>query len=208
MRALACCGASRSSQSRISLANSSFDCAMIFFFMVEPAKRLITLTGNFQWMFEVTASEGDRIEISCNPRINTVTNPDGSKSIRYGNLLMALGLSVLEFYIKGPTPFHDRGFTTKDAYNRTPFTEGGKLVVEDVVISPVSPLPFEDSPVKLLIKGRFIEGCRTRKHSAFLPISHAPPTGEETTLTLVHYGTTRLRISQFPTSAEQDSNRK
>ena len=161
-----------------------------------------------QGMFEVTASEGDRIEISCNPRINTVTNPDGSKSIRYGNLLMALGLSVREFYIKGPAPFHDRGFTTKDAYNRTPFTEGGKLVVEDVVISPVSPLPFEDSPIKLLIKGRFIEGCRTRKHSAFLPISHAPPTGEETILTLVPYGTTRLRISQFPTSAEQDSNRK
>jgi len=151
-------------------------------------------------MLKVTAGEGDRIEILCNPRINTVTNPDGSKSIRYGNLLMALGLSAREFYIKGPAPFHDRGFTTKDAYNRTPFSEGGKLVVEDVVISPVSPLPFAEAPVKLLVKCRFIEGCRMRKHSACLPVSHASHTGEPATMTLVPYGTTRLRISQFPTS--------
>lgn len=161
-----------------------------------------------QGMLRVAAGTGDRIEILCKPEINSVTNPDGSKSIRYGNLLMALGLSAREIYIKGTPPFHDRGFVTTDAYNRTPFTAEGKLVVEDVVTSPVLPLPFAEAPVKLLIRGRVLEGCRMKKHSAYLPVSGAASAGEAITLTLVPYGTTRLRISQFPISEGPDNDRK
>lgn len=151
-------------------------------------------------MIRIAAREGDRIEIHCHPKCNTVTNPDGSKSIRYGNLLMAFGLPAREIYIKGTRPFHDRGFISTEKYNKTPFIDGDQVIIEDIINCPVSALPFSEAPVKLIVKGRYVEGCRMKKHSAGLPLPLAYALGEETSLTLVPYGTTRLRISQFPAS--------
>lgn len=149
-------------------------------------------------MIHVAATEGDVIVILCKPGINIVTNPDGSKSIHYGNLLMVLGLSAEEVYIKGTKPFYDRGFVTSDSFNVTPFTGDGELVIESVSRTPPAAWPFSSGPVSLTLKGRYVENFRIRKHSARLPYARGPVLGNETVITLVPYGTTRLRISHFP----------
>jgi len=153
-------------------------------------------------MVSITASMGDVIEILCPYRINIVTNPDGSKSIRYGNLLMAMELPASEIYIKGQRPFHDRGFVTKALFNKTPVivpdSRGDQLLITGVMRSPVQALPFAGAPVSLVVKARYVKGCRFRRHSAYLPLPEAEVSHEETTMTLVPYGTTRLRISHFP----------
>jgi len=151
-------------------------------------------------MIHVAAKEGDVIEISCKLQIKTVTNPDGSKSIRYGNLLMALELEAREIYIKGKKPFHDRGFATSDDYNRTPFMQGDRIVVEEILHNQVSVLPFSGAPVKLIVKGVYFEGGRIKRHSAQMPLHNAAAPGRPAVLALVPYGTTRLRISHFPSA--------
>ncbi len=152
---------------------------------------------SYDKMLRVPARQGDIIELSCTPKINIVTNPDGSKSIRYGNLLMALGLTAKEVYIKGKKPYHDRGFVTDDRYDRAPDMKGYLLIINDIIQSPIQSMPFSEAPVKLIVTGRYVQGFRIRKNSAYIPFAAAQG-AEETTLTLVPYGTTRLRISHFP----------
>lgn len=151
-------------------------------------------------MIHMTAKEGDEIEIGCKPLIKTVTNPDGSKSIRYGNLLMALELEAREIYIKGTKPFHDRGFITTDDYNRTPFIKGDRIVVEEIIHNPVSAMPFSGAPVRLVVRGVHFEGGRMKKHSVRMPRNNVVLPKQAAVLTLVPYGTTRLRISHFPSA--------
>ena len=153
-------------------------------------------------MISVPARQGDVIEIHCAPRSKTVTNPDGSKSIRYGNLLLALELEEQEIYLKGTRPFHDRGFVTTDSYNKTPFVHGDNIIIEHVEKFPPGERPFAGAPVRLTVKGRYFKCGVIRKHSACLPLPHAQVYGEEISMTLVPYGTTRLRISHFPTGSE------
>jgi len=152
-------------------------------------------------MIGILAKEGDVIEIHCPPICNTVTNPDGSKSIRYGNLLMAMGLEAREIYIKGRAPFHDRGFVSQDSFNKTPAVPDGHLHVTDIMKKPVCPLPFAEPAVRLKVEGRIVSGCRMKRNNAWLPLPAAEVSEEKTMLTLVPYGSSRLRISHFPRPA-------
>lgn len=149
-------------------------------------------------MLKVPAKRGDEIEIRCPGTVNIVTNPDGSKSIRFGILLMALGLSEREIYLKGRRPFHDRGFASSEPFVRTPLSEDGDVCVKDLVREPVGRLPFASAPVRLIVEGREIRGAGIRHHSARIPLPEAHVLREKTEMELVPYGTARLRISHFP----------
>lgn len=146
--------------------------------------------------FKILAKQGDVIAIKATPKLSVFDNPDGSISLKYGNLLMATKLTPEESYIKGRIPFEDRDYTTSDEWRLAPVLKNGEATVIKREVNAVSDLPFEIPPFEITVKGALIENWKMTKNSAGIP--QKPYVMKDAELTLVPYGCTRLRVAQFP----------
>jgi len=69
----------------------------------------LTLTGKDQ--IEIKGlMKGEEIQLRFEFKVQTLSNPDGSFSVKRGPLVYALPIQSKELYIKGSIPFHDRGY--------------------------------------------------------------------------------------------------
>lgn len=144
-------------------------------------------------------NKGDTIEIDIDAPVSVVNNPDGSVSLRKGSLLLALKLEEKYINIRGEEPFNLRGFTPLSDWNYAPLLSSGKAEVLEIIKNKIPDMPFDtvSPPLTVRVKGVKVLNWKISKNSAG-PYPVNPEVSEPGAITLVPYGSTNIRIAQFP----------
>jgi len=143
---------------------------------------------------------GDVLELRLQAPVRVVENPDGSVSVRRGALLFALKIEEECRSLGGAAPpFHDREYLPRSPWSYAPLLRDGALQLIGENRRSLPPMPFDPAapPVELRVLGARVRNWRRYKNSAG-PYPEKPLCGEPEPITLVPYGCTNLRISQFP----------
>ena len=148
---------------------------------------------------------GDVVQLTLPMKIRTETRYNDSVSVMRGPLYFSLKIGE---HFKKLKSYHDTLPVADWAvYPATPWNYG--LVLDrgnpedgvQVINRPVSPVPFsnEDAPVVLKIKGRLLPEWTLVDNSADAP-PQSPVVSDQplANLELIPYGSTRLRITEFP----------
>jgi len=153
---------------------------------------------------------GDKVEarFPMRPRISRWEN--NSIAIEHGPLVFALKIGenwtklnpdalAPDWEVRPTTPWN-YGLVVDAAH-----PEASIKVVE----SPIGPYPFSEStpPVELIMRGRLVPEWKVIDGSAGpLPVSPVKSRSPDETVTLVPYGTAKLRITAFPEIVQESSS--
>jgi len=149
---------------------------------------------------------GDRLQIQFPMNLRAETRYNGAASVRRGPLVFSLRIGERFEKIRGEAPHADWA-----VHPTTPWNYGLLLDREHpersltVERKPIGHVPFENSaaPVVLRARGRLLPSWSLEDHSAGetpkSPVESSEPLAD---LELVPYGSTRLRITEFPTLKE------
>lgn len=156
-----------------------------------------------------TFNRGDQIELALEAPLRTVVNPDGSISIRKGSLLLALKIDEELKILKGKEPFNDRQFLPRSKWNLAPLLDEKQVEVVEIRQNPLPEQPFDPAapPLEVEIRGVEVLNWKLKLNSAG-PYPVQPLISEPCTITLVPYGSTNIRIAQFPVIERQKSSSK
>jgi DUF1680 family protein len=154
--------------------------------------------------FERVWSSGDQVELELPLRVSLVTRPSGGCGVELGPWIMALSPGEIWERIPGSTGFGDYEVRARYSWNY------GVLPIDPEksrpLFGPLSSPPFQVgwlgrrpvAPVMLEVTGRLLSDWPIAAASAgripAAPHSHSP----EQKLFLVPYGSTRIRIAEFP----------
>ena len=143
--------------------------------------------------------QGDRIELEIAAPLTTINNPDGSISIRKGSILLALKIEEELKILRGREPFNYRQYLPRTNWNLAPLLQKGQVEVIGVRHNAISEKPFNSAspPLQIDIRGVRIINWKMKHNSAGPYPAHPVITGPQP-ITLVPYGSTNIRIAQFP----------
>jgi uncharacterized protein len=152
---------------------------------------------------------GDQIELLLDVPLTKVSNPDGSISIRKGSLLLALKIEAELKILKGSAPFNDRQYLPRSKWNFAPLLDGSQVEVLRVRQNPLPEKPFDADapPLEVEIRGVEVINWALKQNSAG-PYPAEPAVSDPLIMTLVPYGSTNIRIAQFPEIKRQKSRSK
>ncbi len=147
-------------------------------------------------------SSGDVVELVLPMEVKVERRYNGAISITRGPLIYSLKLEEEWKLIDGTPPFGDW-----EVYPTTNWNYG--LLIDlnqpeqfvDVNIRSVGKVPFsnQEAPVEIKIKGKYLNNWQLKKNSAApIPLSPVRSDNKLEELTLIPYGCTNLRITEFP----------
>ena len=140
------------------------------------------------------------LELSL-PMSMTMTNRyNGAISIEMGPLVYALKIEEEWKRLKGETPFADWEVFPKSDWNYALAFDAEGGIEIDVTEQEVGENPFspEGAPVRIMVPGIRVKGWGLEKNAASPPPLEPVGTGKPVTLTLIPYGCTNLRVTEFP----------
>lgn len=157
--------------------------------------------GNYE-IVEREWQPGDEIEVSLSPEIEIQRRYHGSIAVRRGPLVFSLPVEAERKLIGGTPPSGDWEFYPTETWNYAIDVDTSNPETS-VALATSSPgeVPFspEDPPVELSVEGRRVPAWRLEDNWAG-EIPHSPTCSNhsEEALTLVPYGSTNLRVTEFP----------
>lgn len=173
-------------------------------------------TGGENPYFELKRnfSAGDTVQIVTEPEILFKRNADGSVSVQRGALLYALSLVAEEKSFGGIEPFQSREFTTRQKWNygvtvknpdvseqhRTHRATGAIFTSRGI---PDMPFDKSNPSSVITVDAAEIENWK-EKNGSTDKYPEKLLVGKHETIALVPYGSTVLRITQFPKVQEDE----
>ena len=156
----------------------------------------------------MSVESGDVVELELPMDTKVERGYHGSAVITRGPLVYALPVEEEWKLVAGTPPFGDWEVYPLSSWNYC-------LVVDphspddyiQVVERPVGMRPFspEGAPVQIRVKGKYFADWHLEGSSAgVLPLSPVRCDGPEVELTLIPYGCTNLRVTEFPFSDFKD----
>ncbi len=145
---------------------------------------------------------GDQITLELQRTVVCQRRHHGSASLLYGPLVFSLKIAEQWQLLHGQPPYGDF-----EVFPRSPWNYGLHLDPVDpsssvqLVEHPLGPSPFspQGAPLQLLVQGRVVPQWGLQDNwAADIPASPVRSREPEETVTLIPYGCTNLRISEFP----------
>ena len=140
------------------------------------------------------------LELSLPMSMSMTTRYNGSVSIEMGPLVYALKIEEDWKLLKGEPPHADWEVYPKSDWNYAlAFDPEGGIEI-DVTEQEVGENPFspEGAPVQIMVPGIKVKGWGLEKNAASPPPLEPVGSGKPVTLTLIPYGCTNLRVTEFP----------
>jgi hypothetical protein len=94
----------------------------------------------------------DSITLEFDFDIKTIINPDKSISVQRGPLLFAQYIDFEEIYIKGKTPFHDRGYKPKEVEQNIALTVEDNNVKVKSIKKSINEESFYDNDIYIIVE--------------------------------------------------------
>lgn len=149
---------------------------------------------------------GDRITLALPMKVKTTSRNLCAISVERGPLVYALPIEENWQLLTKREKFHDWEIFPVSQWKYGLLADTAYEVDEFDV--PYQPFDADHAPVKLRATGKLVRGWKMEGNSAGTPPLHPNVEGQEATeLTLVPYGSARLRVGEFPLVGERSSVR-
>lgn len=154
--------------------------------------------GTF-YVLRRTWQDGDCVRLTLPLPVRREARAGGAVSLLRGPLVLALGIGEQFELVGGTPPAADWAVSPTTPWNYA-LTETGLNAIGEAHEAGISPLPWgrQSPPVSACVSARRVVWALEQNSAAPPPPDPMPEDGQTETVTFIPYGSTNLRIAEFP----------